>query len=69
MQKFLLAFIVVLLLPTFVVAQQSSHKPTKPKSSALRPTKNNPCAQYGAGFVRVGNTTTCMKIGGGVGTR
>jgi hypothetical protein len=51
------------------VAQQSSHKPTKPKSSALRPTKNNPCAQYGAGFVRVGNTTTCMKIGGGVGTR
>ena len=69
MQKLLLAFIVVLLLPTFVVAQQSSHKPTKQKLSALRPTKTTPCERYGAGFVRVGNTTTCMKIGGGVGTR
>ena len=65
MQKLFLA-LVVSLLPTFVVAQQSSQQPTKPKPNALRPTKSNPCAQYGAGFVQVGDTTTCIKIGGGV---
>jgi hypothetical protein len=67
MQKLFLAFLVVSLLPAFVLAQQSGQPATKPeKSSTLRPAKSNPCAHYGAGFVQVGNTTTCIKIGGGV---
>jgi len=67
MQKLFLAFIAASLLPTSAVAQQSGRQPTMPeKSSTLRPAKSNPCAQYGAGFVQVGNTTTCIKIGGGV---
>jgi hypothetical protein len=52
-------------------AQQSRDgKPDKPaKSLALRPAKAapNPCAEYGAGFVRIEGSATCMKIGGSVG--
>jgi hypothetical protein len=68
MQKVFLAFVAVSLLPTVAAAQQTSQQPAKPKSSANapRPAKSNPCAQYGAGFVQVGDTTTCIKIGAGV---
>lgn len=31
-----------------------------------RPNSANACAEYGAGFVRVEGTGTCMKIGGAV---
>jgi hypothetical protein len=27
----------------------------------------NSCAEYGAGFVRIEGTNTCMKIGGAIG--
>lgn len=33
-------------------------------SGALRSAKGNPCAAYGAGFVQVEGTSTCVKIGG-----
>jgi hypothetical protein len=42
-------------------------KPDKPaKSLPLRPPKAaaNPCAEYGAGFVRIEGSSTCIKIGG-----
>jgi hypothetical protein len=49
-------------------AQQSrDRKPDKPAPSVpLRPAKAaaNPCAEYGAGFVRIEGSSTCMKIGG-----
>jgi hypothetical protein len=52
-------------------AQQSSGgKPNKQaKSLPLRPAKAaaNPCAEYGAGFVRIEGSSTCMKIGGSLG--
>ena len=31
-----------------------------------RPNSANACAEYGAGFVRVEGTGTCMKIGGAI---
>jgi len=31
-----------------------------------RPNSANACAEYGAGFVKVEGTNTCMKIGGAV---
>jgi hypothetical protein len=31
-----------------------------------RPSSANACAEYGAGFVKVEGTNTCMKIGGAV---
>jgi hypothetical protein len=50
------------------VAQQLREgKPDKPaKTLPLRPAKAaaNPCAEYGAGFVRVEGSSTCVKIGG-----
>jgi hypothetical protein len=49
-------------------AQQSrDRKPAKPVP--LRPAKAaaNPCAEYGAGFVRIEGSSTCMKIGGSFG--
>jgi hypothetical protein len=42
-------------------------KPDKAaKSLPLRPAKAavNPCAEYGAGFVRIEGSSTCVKIGG-----
>ena len=67
MKKFCLAFVVALL-PTFVVAaEKSGQQAMKPvKSGTPQPIKSNPCAQYGAGFVQVGSTSTCMKVGVGV---
>jgi hypothetical protein len=45
-------------------------KPDKPaKSLPLRPAKAaaNACAAYGAGFVRIEGSSTCIKIGGAIG--
>jgi hypothetical protein len=45
-------------------------KPEKQaKSLPLRPAKAaaNPCAEYGAGFVRIEGSSTCIKIGGSIG--
>ena len=54
-----------------VLAQPSrDRKPDKPATSVpLRPAKTaaNPCAEYGAGFVRIEGSSTCMKIGGSLG--
>jgi hypothetical protein len=44
-------------------------KRDKPAPSVpLRPAKAaaNPCAEYGAGFVRIEGSSTCIKIGGSV---
>lgn len=54
-------------------AQQQKHKPRKHPAHeattilAPRPPSHNPCAQYGAGFVRAPGSDTCVKIGGYVG--
>jgi hypothetical protein len=52
-------------------AQQSRDgKLEKPAQSLpLRPAKAaaNPCAEYGAGFVRIEGSSTCIKIGGSFG--
>jgi Porin subfamily len=39
-----------------------------PKKTAPPPreVKGNPCAAYGAGYVSVDGTTTCVKVGGSV---
>jgi hypothetical protein len=50
--------------------QSRDRKPDKPAASvSLRPAKAaaNPCAAYGAGFVRIEGSSTCMKIGGSLG--
>ena len=54
---------VLAVLPTFVVAAELPKKTTPPP----REVRGNPCAAYGAGFVRVEGTTTCVKVGATVG--
>jgi hypothetical protein len=63
--------IVAMLSASAAPAQQfrdgKSDKPAK--SLPLRPAKAaaNPCAEYGAGFVRIEGSSTCIKIGGSFG--
>jgi hypothetical protein len=54
-------------------AEQQKHKPRKHPAHeatttlAPRAPSHNPCAQYGAGFVRAADSDTCIRIGGYVG--
>jgi hypothetical protein len=72
MRKSLLVMMAVVLASAAAAAEQP--RPRKPEKAApsgkLLPLKRsnsaNACAEYGAGFVRVEGTGTCMKIGGAV---
>ena len=69
MRSILLA-IAVAMLPAAAAEPSSSQKPDKPPASG-RLLKGagagNSCAAYGQGFVKLGGTDTCIKIGGVVG--
>ena len=45
----------------------SCRRTQQPKTKAPQ-VNANPCAQYGAGFVQVQGTTTCVKVNGYVRT-
>jgi hypothetical protein len=68
MPTILTVIVLALLSASSAPAQQfRDDKPGKPaKSLPLRPAKAaaNPCAEYGAGFVRIEGSSTCIKIGG-----
>jgi hypothetical protein len=68
----ILPAIAVAMLPAAAAEPSSSQKPNKPAiSGRLLPLKGagaaNSCAAYGAGFVRLAGSDTCVKIGGAVG--
>lgn len=63
-------FLAVLSASTASAQPSRDRKPDTPaKPVPLRPAKAaaNPCAEYGAGFVRVEGSSTCIKIGGSFG--
>jgi hypothetical protein len=66
-----LLVLMTLLLPSVADAEQLRlQKPYKPATSDKPiPLKrsSNACAEYGAGFVKIEGTNTCMKIGGAIG--
>jgi hypothetical protein len=68
MRMIVAVIIVAMLSASAAPAQQfRDGKPAKPaKSLPLRPAKAaaNPCAEYGAGFVRIEGSSTCIKVGG-----
>jgi hypothetical protein len=70
MRKSLLVMI-ALALPSVAAADQLRlQKPDKAASSDKpSPLKrsSNACAEYGAGFVKIEGTNTCMKLGGAIG--
>ena len=64
-------FAVVLASAAAAAEQPRLHKADKgatpSKSLPLkRPSSANACAEYGAGFVKIEGTSTCMRIGGAV---
>jgi hypothetical protein len=72
MRKSLFVMMVTVLPSVSAAAEQP--RPLKPDTAAtsgkLLPLKRsnsaNACAEYGAGFVKIEGTNTCMKLGGAV---
>ncbi|WP_315772163.1 MULTISPECIES: porin [unclassified Bradyrhizobium] len=50
-----------LLAPSLPAPKAAGPNKAAPRSGAA---SNNPCASYGANFVRVEGTNTCVKVGG-----
>ncbi|HTO59933.1 MAG TPA: porin [Bradyrhizobium sp.] len=69
MRTFVLAMLIAVLSASSVLAASAGHPKldTTTPPDRLPPPKRatgNPCAAYGAGFVKVEGTDTCMRIGG-----
>ena len=69
MRNALLVIVLVALLPVSSAAAAQTQKSDKPNPTGrqhqLKSARaGNPCAVYGAGFVKVEGTGTCVKIGG-----
>ena len=58
----MIIYATTLALPISAMAAELPKKTTPPP----RETQGNPCAAYGAGFVKLEGTTTCVKVGGTV---
>jgi hypothetical protein len=70
MRKSVLVMMAVLLPSVATAEPLRLQKPDKAAASAkpLPPKRSsNACAEYGAGFIRIEGTNTCMKIGGAIG--
>jgi hypothetical protein len=61
MQRIIIATVAAML-PTGIAAAELPKKTTAPPRDA----KVRPCPAYGAGFVRIDGSTTCIKIGGSI---
>ena len=70
MPKSLLVMIALALPSVAAAAEQLRLQKTDKVTASDKPVplkrSNNACAEYGAGFVRIEGTGTCMKIGGAV---
>jgi hypothetical protein len=71
MRTILVIVPVALLLASPAAAQQSSQlkfdQPANAKTLPVKPPKaDNSCAAYGAGFVKLTDTNTCVKVGGSI---
>ena len=70
MPKFLLVMIVLALPSVAAATEQLRLQKTGKVTASDKPLPlkrpSNACAEYGAGFVKIEGTSTCMKIGGAV---
>jgi hypothetical protein len=66
MRKIFSTLMIALLPLAMAVAQQSNPQTRKPPPKRDTAIKNNPCAEYGPGFVKLPGSDTCVKIGGSV---
>jgi hypothetical protein len=61
MRRIIIASLIAVL-PAGVAAAELPRKTTAPP----RDVKVRPCPAYGAGFVRLEGSTTCVKVGGSI---
>lgn len=75
--RFIIAAMVIAALTPVAFAQQPDPKLTRPRPKAAIPQNTQkakpvarrtvtPCSEYGAGFVRVAGSDTCVRLGGSV---
>ncbi|MPZ39725.1 MAG: hypothetical protein GEU95_17030 [Rhizobiales bacterium] len=58
--------LIIVLLPGMAGAAEQQKKKTVEPQKKPAPVSANHCAQYGAGFVQVHGTNTCVKLSGSV---
>jgi hypothetical protein len=65
----IVSVIILVVLSASAASAQQLREGKPAKSLPLRPAKAaaNACAEYGAGFVRIEGSSTCIKIGGSIG--
>jgi len=54
--------------PSMALAQSDIRLPNAPRKPLEKPLKRapNPCAAFGAGFVKVEGSDTCVRLGGSI---
>lgn len=54
--------------PSMALAQSGARLSDAPRKALEKPLKRapNPCAEYGAGFVKLEGSDTCVRIGGSI---
>jgi len=55
---------VLVILPTWAIAAEKARQPPDKPAAKPAPVQSNPCAIYGAGFVKIEGSSTCVKMGG-----
>jgi hypothetical protein len=64
MRLFAIVALIVFAAAAQALAQSKPAKKPEPAAKAQPEKRVNTCAEYGAGFVRVEGTGTCVKVGG-----
>lgn len=67
MRKIVLAVVIMTLPATAFAAEPAGKQPKKttdPKSQTDAKSQAKPCAEYGAGFVKLEGSSTCVKVSG-----
>jgi hypothetical protein len=64
-------FLLLVLPPASLAAEQPRplklDRPGSAKTLPVKEPRDNSCAAYGAGFVKIAGTNTCVQVGGSIG--
>lgn len=69
MRKVGLVVVFGIVAPSMAMAQSDVRPSDAPRKTLEKPLKRppNPCAEYGAGFVKLEGSDTCVRLGGSIG--
>lgn len=68
MLKVGLIVVLAVVLPPMALAQPDIRSPNAPRKTLEKPLSRapKPCAEYGAGFVKLEGSDTCVRLGGSI---